>query len=331
VRLAGVVGNHGLEPERGASGSVGVVRRWIPLLRERLAAIPGIAIEDKGLSIAVHYRRCRDTRKARERVLAAAAGLGPGARLLGGKQVLNVLPAGEANKGVALERARARLRCEAAVYVGDDETDEDAFALARPGRLLAIRVGHKARSAAPFYVRTQADVDRLLRALVDLRPANGDVTRALPPLGETLEFMRLLWAIDHGLQRRSKRMAATLGLTGPQRLVVRMLGRFPSLSAGQLAHVLHLHPSTLTGILHRLEQRGWLTRQRHPRDARRAVLALSAAGRRIDVEAAGTIEARMKAVLGALPPARVRAARAVLRALAAGLEDGARRAGRKRA
>jgi hypothetical protein len=36
-------------------------------------------------------------------------------------------------------------------------------------------------------------------------------------LGETLEFMRLLWAIDHGLQRRSKQLASTLGVTGPQR------------------------------------------------------------------------------------------------------------------
>ena len=68
--------------------------------------------------------------------------------------------------------------------------------------------------------------------------------------------MRLLWAVDHGLQRRSKRMAATLGVTGPQRLVIRIVGRFPGISAGRLASILHLHPSTLTGILRRLERGG---------------------------------------------------------------------------
>ena len=319
VPLAGVVGNHGLEPWHAESRATRGVRRWIPLLEEELAAIPGVAIEDKGLSIAVHYRQCRDKAKARARVLAAATRLGP-ARLLGGKQVLNILPTGAPHKGQALERARTRLRCETAVYVGDDETDEDVFALGRPGRLLGIRVGRKRGSSAAFYVRTQADVDRLLRRLLALRSRAGVETGPLPPLGETLEFMRLLWAIDHGLQRRSKRMAASLGLTGPQRLVVRILGRFPAISAGQLAHALHLHPSTLTGIVRRLEGRGWLTRRPDPRDGRRALLGLSAAGRRSDVETVGTIEAVMKAALGTLPPAKIRAARAVLRALAAELE-----------
>jgi trehalose 6-phosphate phosphatase len=320
VGLAGVVGNHGLEPWHRESRAGQGSRRWIPLLQERLGAIPGIAIEDKGLSIAVHYRQCRDRKAARARVLAAAARLGP-ARLLGGKEVLNILPAGAPHKGLALERARARLRCEAAVYVGDDETDEDVFALGRPERLLGVRVGRKRGSAAAFYVRTQADVDRLLRRLLAFRSKAGVGSGPLPALGETLEFMPLLWAIDHGLQRRSQRMAATLGLTGPQRLVVRMLGRYPGISAGQLAQVLHLHPSTLTGILRRLERRGWLTRRRHPRDGRRAVLGLSEAGRRIDVEASGTIEARMRSALRTLPPAKVRAARTVLHALAAVLED----------
>jgi MarR family transcriptional regulator, organic hydroperoxide resistance regulator len=146
----------------------------------------------------------------------------------------------------------------------------------------------------------------------DARPARAPV----PPLGEALEFMRLLWAIDHGLQRRSKRMAAALGVTGPQRLVVRIVGRFPAISAGQLAHILHLHPSTLTGILRRLERRGLLTRRKDPRDGRRAVLGLSAAGRRLDVEASGTIESLMKATLAPLPRNQVLAARGVLLALA---------------
>ena len=53
-----------------------------------------------------------------------------------------------------------------------------------------------------------------------------------PHLGEVLEFMRLLWALHHGMQSTSKRMEATLGLTGPQRLVLRLVGRFPGIAAG---------------------------------------------------------------------------------------------------
>ena len=146
---------------------------------------------------------------------------------------------------------------------------------------------------------------------------------AVPPLGKPLEFMRLLWAIDHGLQMRSKRMAATLGVTGPQRLVIRIVGRFPGVSAGQLAEILHLHPSTLTGILKRLERAGLLARRRDPRDARRAVLGLSPAGRRLDVMTAGTIESVMHEVLAKLPRQKVRFTREVLAALARGLEEDA--------
>jgi DNA-binding MarR family transcriptional regulator len=133
--------------------------------------------------------------------------------------------------------------------------------------------------------------------------------------------MRLLWAIDHGLQTRSKRMASALGVTGPQRLVIRIVGRFPGVSAGQLARILHLDPSTLTGILRRLERIRLLTRRRDPRDGRRALFRLSAAGRRLDVMAAGTIESAMHEILAKLPRRKVRFTREVLADLARGLEE----------
>lgn len=154
----------------------------------------------------------------------------------------------------------------------------------------------------------------------DVIAAASSRSAPLPPLGEALEFMRLLWAVDHGLQRESKRMAAALGVTGPQRLVIRVVGRFPGLSAGQLAEILHLHPSTLTGVLRRLERKGLLARRQDPRDRRRAVLGLSAAGRRLDVEASGTIEAVMKNVLAGRAGKETLAAREVLLALAERLE-----------
>ena len=136
------------------------------------------------------------------------------------------------------------------------------------------------------------------------------------PLGEALEFMRLVWAVDHGLQSLSKRMEATLGLTGPQRLVVRLVGRFPGISAGKLAQLLHVHPSTLTGVLKRLEKRGLLERKSDPLDARRALFQLTQPGRTLDVPAAGTVEAAVTRVLGRMSRARILGAQEVLTALA---------------
>src|SRR5438270_13239186 len=112
-----------------------------------------------------------------------------------------------------------------------------------------------------------------------------------PPLGAVLDFMRLLWAVDHALQSASKRMEAAYGITGPQRLVVRIVGRFPGIAAGRVAEILHVHPSTLTGILNRPEARGVLQRKADPPDARGALLALPARARRADPPPAGTVDA----------------------------------------
>lgn len=144
----------------------------------------------------------------------------------------------------------------------------------------------------------------------------------VPALGDVLEFMRLIWAIDHGLQKTSKRMAVSSGLTGPQRLVVRIVGRFPGISAGRLATVLHVHPSTLTGVLKRLERRGLISRRPDPRDARRAALGLTPRGRQLNAAAvSGTVESAVQQVLAELSPGEVRCGRRVLRMLGERLRD----------
>jgi DNA-binding MarR family transcriptional regulator len=145
---------------------------------------------------------------------------------------------------------------------------------------------------------------------------------APPTLGPELDFLRLLWQVDHAVQRRSKRMSKELGVTGPQRLVLRIVGRFPGLPAGELAALLHLHPSTLTGILARLEDGRWLTRRADPRDRRRALFGLTERGRAIDAGDPLTIEAALLRVLEEIPAKDVEHARTVLQALARELEDG---------
>lgn len=167
-----VVGNHGLEPSRREAAARRAVRRWIPELRRRLDGVNGVAIENKGLSIAVHYRYATRRAAARVRIVEAAGSLG-GVRLIGGKLVVNLLPAGASHKGLALEQARERFGCDTALYVGDDETDEDVFALDQPGRLLGVRVGRSRVSAASYYIRNQLEIDSVLRLLLGspARPA----------------------------------------------------------------------------------------------------------------------------------------------------------------
>ncbi|WP_248352784.1 MarR family winged helix-turn-helix transcriptional regulator [Anaeromyxobacter oryzae] len=139
-------------------------------------------------------------------------------------------------------------------------------------------------------------------------------------LGPVLEFMRTLWSLDHALQSASKRMESRVGVTGPQRLVIRIVGRNPGISAGAVSDILHLHPSTLTGVLKRLETRGMVERRADPADARRALLHLTARGREIDDVRAGTVEIAVRRALGRLPPRTVTAARTLAEALVSELE-----------
>ncbi len=154
-------------------------------------------------------------------------------------------------------------------------------------------------------------------------PAKEERSSKLPPpdgaLGETLDFMRLLWAVDHGLQSRSKRMETALGVTGLQRLAIRLIGRQPNISAGELADLLHLHPSTLTGVLKRLVDRGYITRLRDPADARRARFVLEAPGHQVDAMQAGTVEAAVRRALARVPQNRLAAVRDVLASVASEL------------
>ncbi|HEY2407479.1 MAG TPA: MarR family transcriptional regulator [Polyangiaceae bacterium] len=138
-------------------------------------------------------------------------------------------------------------------------------------------------------------------------------------LGETLGFMRLLWAIAHGLELRSKRMRTTLGVTGQQRLALRIIGHYGRMSAGDLAQVLHLHPSSLTGVLRRLEQAELLRREQDPFDRRRAILKLTRRGERLNAQHEGTIEATVARTIAKAPKARLSAAQSVLKDLAESL------------
>jgi trehalose 6-phosphate phosphatase len=93
-----------------------------------------------------------------------------GARSLGGTLAVSIVPRSARTKGKALERAAALLGCERAIFVGDEETDEEAFAVWSPDRLLAIKVGMTPDSRAHFGLKNQVEIDELLRELLAIRP-----------------------------------------------------------------------------------------------------------------------------------------------------------------
>lgn len=128
-------------------------------------------------------------------------------------------------------------------------------------------------------------------------PAVASVQRPRPN-GETLRFMQRLWELVHALDVSSKRMARTLGVTGPQRLVIRVIGQSPELYAGEIASTLGMHPSTLTGITRRLEAQHLVERGVDPTDRRRVRFRLTARGEAIDRERKGTVEAAVRRALG---------------------------------
>lgn len=115
---------------------------------------------------------------------------------------------------------------------------------------------------------------------------------------DSILFMKSMWGLVHALDVRSKRMEQTLGVTSPQRLVIRIVGQKPNQTATEISDTLGKHPSTLTGVLARLEARGLLVRDVDAEDRRRARFKLTAAGKKIDREKRGTVEAAVTRAIG---------------------------------
>jgi trehalose 6-phosphate phosphatase len=162
-----VFGNFGHEPAAPQHQPTERMGDWVRRLTEDLPTHRGLVIEEKQYSVTIHYRRVRDKRRALEAINQAVTEL-KDARAMSSPQAVTLLPQGGTDKGVALQQARRLFSCDTAIYVGDDETDEDAFASDHPSRLLSIRVGSRP-SSARFRLRRQSDIDALLTVLRELR------------------------------------------------------------------------------------------------------------------------------------------------------------------
>jgi trehalose 6-phosphate phosphatase len=167
AKVRAVVGNHGIEPSPDAPRYHAQVKEWMPQLREALQGLQGVELENKLYSLTIHYRRSRAKTRARAVIDQALAKLND-ARVVEGRLLINVLPAAAPNKGSALVSLRTSLNAEHAVFVGDDLSADEAFTQ-QQDQVLGIRVGRATGSSASHYLAKQADIDSLLKRLLELQ------------------------------------------------------------------------------------------------------------------------------------------------------------------
>lgn len=179
------VGNHGLEivgPEldwvhESAAAATSLIAACAAELHAGLAGIEGVVLEDKRITLSVHYRLVREAEevaRVRAVVLETCAGR-EGIRITEGKRVLEVRPAVDWDKGRATRFLLEALGLEAtsqppAVFVGDDLTDEDAFRALRgrgDGILVASAAEMRPDTAATTLVESTVEVLALLEALAE--------------------------------------------------------------------------------------------------------------------------------------------------------------------
>lgn len=174
------VGNHGLEIANGDLGFVHplaetrkrLLQNLVYRLRNKLKRIPGAWVENKGLTLSVHYRLVKPImRREFFRTVEQCLSSTPHASQLlirHGKCVVDI-GALHWNKGSAIVWLLKTVAKGAMVlYLGDDATDEDAFrVLRRYG--VTIRVGRSKKSRAAYYLRKQNEVPELLHRLSLIR------------------------------------------------------------------------------------------------------------------------------------------------------------------
>lgn len=178
------VANHGLEIEAPglkfvspASNSLKkIVKNMSEELNDKLSGIQGIVVENKGLTLSIHYRLAASTdlMKIRDvlRINVEPYLLRKKLKIDEGKQVLEVKPLVEWNKGDAvlwlLEKYEGKIGWKDAwpIYIGDDTTDEDAFRAIK-GKGLTVFVGKLMKSHARCFLRDHNEVEEFLKRILE--------------------------------------------------------------------------------------------------------------------------------------------------------------------
>lgn len=170
-----VVGNHGaedespLQAERDAA-ALAPARACLAAAADALHDA-GVVVEDKGLSIALHYRLSSDRAAAQRAIEEALADLPPSLKTFGGKMVVNLVAAWARDKADAVAELVDASGAAAAVFIGDDVNDEPVFARDEPS-WFTVRVGQDdPASAARWFLDGPADLPRLLDQMLQALPA----------------------------------------------------------------------------------------------------------------------------------------------------------------
>ena len=173
-----LIGNHGSEGPHTCREDMQQVQEtshgWLQWVNDRFhdeLIRSGVVVENKSYSLSFHYRTTNQRDAARALISRIVAELSPPPRIVLGKSVVNVMPPTASHKGTALLEYMRRLDCSAALYVGDDVTDEDVFAL-RDTRILTVRIGKKKGSSARYFLHRQAEIAEVLRLLVEVGDQN---------------------------------------------------------------------------------------------------------------------------------------------------------------
>jgi trehalose 6-phosphate phosphatase len=152
-----IIGNHGAEDDGDPEAGAYAWRALDPLrarLRERESGLAGagVMVEDKGQSLALHFRTAPDRALASALIEDVLAGFTATLHVFGGKLVYNAVAADAPDKAVAVQRLIERAGVQAAFFVGDDVNDEPVFAAAQAS-WVTVRIGCERRaSAARFCV-----------------------------------------------------------------------------------------------------------------------------------------------------------------------------------
>ena len=172
-----LVGNHGAEglPGREAYETeyVHLCRGWKEQLENLITT--GVVLEDKGSTLSLHYRSAHNREWTHKQILSAIDRLVPPPRPVSGKFVENLVPMGAPHKGDALLCIMQHLGCSSAIFIGDDETDEDVFRL-HNGNIMGIRVGMSPLSSSRYYLRNQTEIGVLLDCFIET------TDKKLPPV-----------------------------------------------------------------------------------------------------------------------------------------------------
>jgi trehalose 6-phosphate phosphatase len=165
-------GNHGLEisgpgsvfVEPTAAAQSAQIKILGTYLAKELQPVSGALVEDKGLTLSIHYRRVAAANHAtvRQIVRAALAGTTHTYRLTMGEKVYEIRPNVSWNKGAAALWIRDRMGKPGTlvIYIGDDVTDEDAFVVFPEG--ITVKVRHSRNTAAHYLLENTAEVRRFL-------------------------------------------------------------------------------------------------------------------------------------------------------------------------